>query len=83
MIAFVLRWGAVFVLCVSVGVALEKAGLPAHGTLHDVWRTVAGWSRHLDRWFAWAMPYAMLGGLVVAPLLLLALFDRHRRRRGR
>ena len=68
-------------LCVAVGVALEKAGLPAHGTVHDVWLSVTHTFRHAGRWFAWAMPYATLGGLVVAPLLLLALFDRRRRRR--
>ncbi len=79
-LSFVLRWGGFFVLCVAVGVALEKAGLPAHGTLHDVWQTFTHSFRYVDRWFVWAMPYAVLGGLVVGPLVLMALFDRFRRR---
>ena len=83
MIAFFLRWAGFFVLCVSVGVALEKVGLPAHGTLHDVWRTIVGMSHQVDRWIAWSIPYALLGGLVCGPLLLLALFDRRRRQRRR
>ena len=78
---YVGRAVGLFVLCVLVGLFLESIGITAHGILTDTWRTVGGLFRKVGDLVAWSLPYALLGAIVVVPLLLLSLVER--RRRGR
>jgi hypothetical protein len=53
----------------------------AHGILTDTWNTFAALFRRVGDLVAWSLPYALLGAIVVVPLMLLSLLER--RRRGR
>ena len=70
-----------FVLCVLVGLFLESIGITAHGVLTDTWHTIGSLFRKIGDLVAWSLPYALLGAIVVVPLMLLSLIGR--RRRGR
>ncbi len=70
-----------FVLCVLVGVFLESIGVTAHGILYDTWHTIGALFRKIGDLVAWSLPYAVLGAIVVVPLMLLSLVERRRRRR--
>jgi len=70
-----------FVLCVLVGLFLESIGITAHGVLYDTWQTIGSLFRRIGNLVAWSLPYALLGAIVVVPLMLLGLVER--RRRGR
>jgi hypothetical protein len=70
-----------FVLCVLVGMFLESIGISARGILTDTWHTLdLLWQKSRDL-VAWSLPYALLGAIIVVPLVLLSLIDRLRRRR--
>ena len=71
-----------FVLCILVGLFFESIGITAHGILTDTWHTIGALFRKLGDLVAWSLPYALLGAIVVVPLMLLGLVAR-RRRRGR
>jgi hypothetical protein len=71
-----------FVLCVLVGLFLETIGISARGILNDTWHTVGAVFRRLGDLIDWALPYALLGAVIVIPLTLLSFFEK-RRRRGR
>jgi hypothetical protein len=69
-----------FVLCVLVGLFLESIGITARGILTDTWHTLDMlWQKSRDL-ATWALPYALLGAIIVVPLALLS-FIEHRRRR--
>ncbi len=70
-----------FVLCVLVGLFLETIGITARGLLTDTWHTLGALVHRIGDLFAWALPYAALGAIVVIPLMLLSLLERRRRRR--
>jgi hypothetical protein len=80
--SFVGRAIGLFVLCVLVGLFLETIGISARGILNDTWHTVGAVFRRLVDLIDWALPYALLGAVIVVPLTLLSFFDK-RRRRGR
>jgi uncharacterized protein DUF6460 len=71
-----------FVLCVLVGLFLETIGISAQGILHNTWHTVGAVFGRLVDLLDWAIPYALLGAVIVVPLTLLSIFNK-RRRRGR
>jgi Na+/H+-dicarboxylate symporter len=71
----------VFVLCVLVGMFLESIGITAHGILTDTWRTIGALFHKIGDLVAWSLPYALLGAIIVVPLVLLSLVGRLRRRR--
>jgi len=69
-----------FLLCVFIGLVLERVGVTPHAIFHDTWRTIDLVFNKFGTLVGWSLPYAMLGGIIVIPLLLLAHF-RHPRRR--
>ena len=71
-----------FVLCVLVGLFLETIGISARGILNDTWYTIGAVFRRTADLFEWAIPYALLGAVIVVPLTLLSVLDK-RRRHGR
>jgi hypothetical protein len=70
-----------FVLCVLVGLFLETIGISARGILYDTWHTVGAVFRRLGDLLDWAIPYALLGAVIVVPLMLLGMLEKRRRRR--
>lgn len=70
-----------FVLCVLVGLFLESIGITVHGILYDTARTLASLAHKTRALIVWSLPYALLGAIVVVPLMLVSLVER--RRRGR
>jgi len=69
-----------FVLCILVGLFLESIGITLQGLLTDTWHTLDMlWQKSRDL-VAWSLPYALLGAIIVVPLVLLSLVDRLRRR---
>ena len=69
-----------FLLCVFVGLVLERFGVTTQAIFHDSWRTLGSVLHRLGDLFTWSLPYAALGGIIVIPLMLLNRF-RHPRRR--
>jgi Na+/H+-dicarboxylate symporter len=63
----------VVVLCLLVGLLLTHLGIAARGILTDTWRTILSVFRLVGDLIAWAVPYTLLGAVVVVPLLLLGL----------
>ena len=70
-----------FVLCVLVGLFLESIGISARGILTDTWHTIGSVFEKIGILITWSVPYALLGAIVVIPLMLLSLVERRRRRR--
>ena len=68
------------VLCLLVGLLLTHLGIAARGILTDTWHTILAVGRLVGDLIVWAVPYTLLG-VVVVPLLLIGLFFR--RGRGR
>jgi hypothetical protein len=61
------------VLCLLVGLLLTHLGIAARGILTDTWHTIVAVGRLIGDLFEWAVPYTLLGAIVVVPLALLAL----------
>ena len=78
---FVGRAIGLFVLCVLVGVFLESIGITAQGIVSDTWHTIGLLFRRTGALIAWSLPYALLGAIIVVPVVLLSLIQRRRRRR--
>jgi ABC-type Fe3+ transport system permease subunit len=70
-----------FVLCVLVGLFLESIGITAGGIFHDTWHTIGSLAGKLAELAAWSLPYALVGAIVVVPLMLLRLVESRRRRK--
>jgi succinate dehydrogenase hydrophobic anchor subunit len=69
------------VLCLLVGLLLNHLGIAARGILTDTWRTILEVFRLVADLVSWAVPYTLLGAVVVVPLLLLGLVSRRLRRK--
>jgi uncharacterized protein DUF6460 len=70
------------VLCLLVGLLLTHFGISARGILTDTWHTILAVGRLLGNLIEWAVPYTLLGAVVVVPLLLIGLvFKRGSSRR--
>ncbi len=66
----------VIVLCFLAGLLLSRLGITARGILTDTWATILSvFVLHAD-WMQWALPYILLGAVVVVPLFLLATLQR-------
>jgi hypothetical protein len=76
--SYVGRAIGLFVLCVLVGLLLDRLGVSAHGIIHDTWRTVGGVIRKLSDIMNWALPYALLGAVIVVPIMVMRYIG-HRR----
>jgi hypothetical protein len=61
----------VVVLCLLVGLLLTHLGIAARGILTDTWHTIVSVGRLAGELIMWAVPYTLLGAVVVMPLLLL------------
>ena len=72
-----------FVLCVLVGLFLETIGVSARGIFYDTWHTIGAVFRRIGDLLDWALPYALLGAVIVVPLTVISFFDKRRRRRRR
>ncbi|MBV9698084.1 MAG: hypothetical protein JO005_14265 [Gammaproteobacteria bacterium] len=59
------------VLCLLVGLLLTHFGITAGGILTDTWNTILSVGRLVGDFVMWAVPYTLLGAVVVAPILLL------------
>jgi hypothetical protein len=59
------------VLCLLVGLLLTHLGIAARGILTDTWRTISSVGRLVGDATMWALPYMLLGAVVVVPILLI------------
>ncbi len=66
----------VVVLCLLVGLFLTHLGIAAHGILTDTWHTILSVGRLVGDVVLWAVPYILLGAVVVVPLLILGLLAK-------
>jgi len=60
----------VIVLCLLVGLFLTHLGIAARGILTDTWHTILSVGRLVGDLLMWAVPYTLLGAVVVLPLVL-------------
>jgi Na+/H+-dicarboxylate symporter len=63
----------VLVLCLLVGLFLTHLGISARGILTDTWRTILSVGQLMGDLIMWAVPYTVLGAVIVVPLLLIGL----------
>jgi len=63
----------VVVLCLLVGLFLTHLGIAARGILTDTWNTILSVGRLVGDVITWAVPYTLLGAVVVVPLLIVGL----------
>jgi Na+/H+-dicarboxylate symporter len=63
----------VLVLCLLVGLFLTHLGISARGILTDTWRTILSVGQLIGDLIMWAVPYTLLGAVIVVPLLLIGL----------
>jgi hypothetical protein len=68
-------------LCLLVGLLLTHLGIAARGILTDTWHTILAVGRLVGDLILWAVPYTLLGAVVVVPLLLVGLVFRRSGRR--
>ena len=61
----------VLVLCLLVGLLLTHLGIAARGILTDTWHTILSVGRLVGEMVQWALPYTLLGAVVVVPFLLI------------
>ncbi len=66
----------VVVLCLLVGLFLTHLGIAARGMLTDTWHTILSVGRLVGDVVLWAVPYILLGAVVVVPLLILGLLAK-------
>jgi hypothetical protein len=71
----------VVVLCLLVGLLLAHLGIAARGILTDTWNTILSVGRLVGDVITWALPYILLGAVVVVPLLILGLLAKRSPRR--
>jgi Na+/H+-dicarboxylate symporter len=67
------RMIGVIVLCLLVGLFLTHLGIAARGILNDTWHTILSVGRLVGDVIIWAVPYILLGAVVVVPLAILGL----------
>jgi hypothetical protein len=70
----------VLVLCFLAGLFLSRLGITARGILTDTWATILSVFALLGDLVGWAIPYVLLGAVVVVPLVVLSLLHRYTRR---
>ncbi|MBV9859500.1 MAG: hypothetical protein JO038_05285 [Alphaproteobacteria bacterium] len=73
----------IIVLCFLVGLLLATLGITAEGILYDTWHTVREIIVLIEDFVRWAVPYTLLGAVIVIPLALLGLVQRLGRGRSR
>jgi Na+/H+-dicarboxylate symporter len=63
----------VLVLCLLVGLFLTHLGIAARGIFTDTWHTILSVAQLVGDFIAWAVPYTLLGAVIVVPLLIIGL----------
>jgi hypothetical protein len=71
----------VIVLCFLAGLFLSRLGITARGIITDTWATVLSVFALLGDLVGWAVPYVLLGAVIVVPLAVLSFLHRYTRRR--
>jgi len=71
----------VIVLCFLAGLFLSRLGITARGIITDTWVTILSVFTLLGDLVSWAVPYVLLGAVIVVPLAVLSLLHRYTRRR--
>jgi succinate dehydrogenase hydrophobic anchor subunit len=71
----------VLVLCLLVGLLLTHLGIAARGILTDTLHTIVSVGRLVGEVVMWAVPYILLGAVVVLPLLVFGYLVRRGARR--
>lgn len=69
------------VLCLVVGLFLSMIGVTAQSIFVDTWGTLVSLARVLQDFLLWAVPYTVLGAVIVVPLAALSAIRRFSRRR--
>jgi Na+/H+-dicarboxylate symporter len=75
------RMIGVLVLCLLVGLFLTHLGIAARGILTDTWHTILSVGRLVGDLVMWAVPYMLLGAVVVVPLMIIGLIAKRGLRR--
>ena len=70
----------VIVLCFLAGLFLSRLGITARSIITDTWATILSVFTLLGDLVGWAVPYVLLGAVVVVPLVVLSLLHRYTRR---
>jgi hypothetical protein len=58
-------------LCLLVGLLLTHLGSAARGILNETWHTILSVGRLVGNLVEWAVPYTLLGAVVIVPLALI------------
>jgi galactitol-specific phosphotransferase system IIC component len=58
-------------LCLLVGLFLDSLGVSARGMLDNTWATVLSVVRLGENALQWALPYTLLGAVVVVPVVVI------------
>jgi len=53
------------------GLLLTHLGIAARGILNDTWHTILSVGRLIGNLAEWAVPYTLLGAVVIVPLALI------------
>jgi hypothetical protein len=61
----------ILVVCLLVGLLLTHLGIAARGIVTDTWHTILSVGRLVGNLIEWAVPYTLLGAVVVVPLALI------------
>ncbi len=70
----------VIVLCFLAGLFLSRLGITARGIITDTWATILSVFTLMGDLVSWAVPYVLLGAVIVVPLVVLSLLHRYTRR---
>jgi len=68
------------VICFLAGLFLSRLGITARGIITDTWATILSVFTLLGDLVSWAVPYVLLGAVIVVPLVVLSLLHRYTRR---
>ncbi len=79
--AVIARAVILVLLCLVVGLFLDSLGISARGIFDHTWRTIAEVWHAVARLVEWAVPYTLLGAVVVVPATAVAVLLRYARRR--
>jgi hypothetical protein len=69
-------------LCLIVGLLLSFLSIDPVGMLNDTWRTVLSIGALMGGVIDWALPYILLGAVVVVPIAVVAAVLRLLRHRS-
>ena len=68
------------VICFLAGLFLSRLGITARGIITDTWATILSVFALFGDLVGWAVPYVLLGAVIVVPLVVLSFLHRYTRR---